>query len=203
MKGRILRPERPKLFAHEYLANGRNATQAYVKIYEPKGKTAGYHAKEAHRVLHTAVVQAIVAQADKKVQAAVERVTDRYAITRETIAEELASMAMANMADYMDFDTAGGASINFASMDRRKSAAIAELVVEEVTLGRTEQTKRTVRRTKFKLADKRAALMDLARLKGYIVERKDVRVIRALDDLSDDELQALASGGEFPAESRH
>ncbi len=34
----------------------------------------------------------------------------------------------------------------------------------------------------------------LARLHGHIVERKDVRVIRSIEDLSDEEVAALAAG---------
>ena len=45
---------------------------------------------------------------------------------------------------------------------------------------------------KVELADRRLALMDLAKLHGHVVERKDVRVIRSLEDLTEAELQALA-----------
>jgi hypothetical protein len=47
---------------------------------------------------------------------------------------------------------------------------------------------------KVKLADKRAALMDLAKLMGYVVEKKDHQ-IRRLVDLSHEELEALLADG--------
>jgi hypothetical protein len=80
-------------------------------------------------------------------------------------------------------------------MDRNLSAAIGSVSVKHFANGK---------RVTFTLADKRAALVDLARLKGYIVERKDVRVIRALEDLSDEELAALVGSSEdIASESRH
>lgn len=51
-------------------------------------------------------------------------------------------------------------------------------------------------RTRIKVSTKeiRNAAMDLARLHGFIIERRDVRVIRGIEDLSDDELIAIAKG---------
>jgi hypothetical protein len=49
----------------------------------------------------------------------------------------------------------------------------------------------------------RRALMDLATLHGYIVERRDVRVIRSIEDLSDEEIAALAGDREGEHGTRH
>lgn len=49
----------------------------------------------------------------------------------------------------------------------------------------------------------RRALMDLATLHGYIVERKDVRIIRSVEDLTDEELAALAADREQGYGTRH
>jgi len=42
-------------------------------------------------------------------------------------------------------------------------------------------------------ADKRGALMDLARLSGYVVEKKQFKLVKSYGDLSDEELEALAA----------
>lgn len=42
--------------------------------------------------------------------------------------------------------------------------------------------------------DRRQALMDLAKLLGFIEEKRSVRVIRSISDLSDEELERIASG---------
>jgi hypothetical protein len=46
---------------------------------------------------------------------------------------------------------------------------------------------------RVKLGDKRGALMDLARLYGYEATR-NVRLIRQIGDLTDEELASLANG---------
>jgi hypothetical protein len=43
------------------------------------------------------------------------------------------------------------------------------------------------------LQAERAAFDSLAKLNGLIVERKDVRQVRSWEDLSDDELRAMAN----------
>lgn len=53
------------------------------------------------------------------------------------------------------------------------------------------------------IRDRRNALMDLARLHGYIVERKDVRIVRSIEDLSNEELAAIVASGERKEGTRH
>ena len=59
---------------------------------------------------------------------------------------------------------------------------------------------------RVRVADKRAALMDLAKLQGYIIDKKDVRVVRSIEDLTDEELANLAAADERErarGETRH
>jgi hypothetical protein len=44
--------------------------------------------------------------------------------------------------------------------------------------------------------DKRAALMDLAKLHGHVTEKRETRVIRTIEDLTREELEALVQSGE-------
>ncbi len=44
-------------------------------------------------------------------------------------------------------------------------------------------------------ADQRQALMDLAKLNGWVIDRSQVRFVRSVTDLTDDELDALAAEG--------
>ncbi len=53
------------------------------------------------------------------------------------------------------------------------------------------------------LAPARAALELLARLHGHIIERKDVMMIPKIEDLSDEEVAALAADGERHEGVRH
>ena len=50
-----------------------------------------------------------------------------------------------------------------------------------------------------RVGDKRQALLDLAKLHGYVIEKRDVRVIKDVSDLTDDELAALEAAAKRAA----
>jgi phage terminase small subunit len=79
--------------------------------------------------------------------------------TARQVLEELTKIGLANMADYIgpNFEMR-----EISEMSRDQTAAIAEVTVEDFMDGRGKGA-REVRRAKFKLADKRAALVDLGR----------------------------------------
>jgi phage terminase small subunit len=79
--------------------------------------------------------------------------------TARQVLEELSRIGLANMADYIgpNFEMR-----KISDMSRNQTAAIAEVTVDVFVDGRGENA-REVRRVKFKLADKRAALVDLGR----------------------------------------
>ena len=55
--------------------------------------------------------------------------------------------------------------------------------------GRGENA-RDVRKVRFKLGDKRASLMDIAKLFGWIVERRENKVVDEFDSMSDEQVEA-------------
>ena len=61
--------------------------------------------------------------------------------------------------------------------------------VDDYIDGRGENA-RDVRKVKFKLADKRAALMDIAKLFGWIVEKRENKIVDEFDTMSDEEIEA-------------
>ena len=91
-----------------------------------------------------------------------ERGAAKAEVTVEKIVAELAKIGFANMADYMRPNAAGDPYLDFSRLTREQAAALQEVTVEDFTEGRGED-KRDVRRVKFKLYDKRAALVDLGR----------------------------------------
>ena len=145
-------------FVEEYLVD-LNATQAAVR--------AGYSAATAEvqgpRLLGNVRVAAAIAET----QAARSK---RTAISADRVVAELAKIAFANMADYMQPN--GDSYLDFSALTRDQAAALQEVTVEEFVKGRGED-KRDVRRVKFKLADKRAALVDLGRHLGLFVDRHE------------------------------
>ena len=78
-----------------------------------------------------------------------------------------------------------------SKLTREQAAAIGEVTVEDFTDGRGEGA-RDVRRVKFKLADKRGALVDLGRHFGLFTDKAVVNVNHGIQDMNDDELLARA-----------
>lgn len=95
---------------------------------------------------------------------------EEIAISKVQIVDELARLGFANMLDYMTIAEDGQPRFDWSKLTRDQAAAIVELTIEEFKDGKGEGA-RDVRRVKFKLADKRGALTDIARMLGYIIER--------------------------------
>ena len=148
-------------FVDEYLID-LNATQAAIRAGYAAGKSAEV---QAARLLGNAKIAARIAQR----QAARSRRTE---ITQDAVLTELAKIGFANMADYMRAGANGDPYLDFSALTRDQAAALQEVTVEDFTDGRGEDA-REVRRVKFKLADKRAALVDVGRHLGMFKERHE------------------------------
>jgi len=152
--------EKQKRFVAEYLID-LNATQAAIR--------AGYSAKTAQqqgsRLLSNVVVQEELSRQQSKV-------AQRLEITKERIVDELAKIGFANMLDYMRAGPDGDPYLDFSGLTRDQAAALSEVTVEDFKDGRGEDA-RDVRRVKFKLHDKKGALVDLAKMLGFIVEKHE------------------------------
>lgn len=145
-------------FVEEYLVD-LNATEAYVRS---GGKARGKGANVMGcRWIAREDVQ-------KAVQAGMAARSKRTEITQDMVLQELAKIGFSNMADYVNVS---GSNIVVAldKMTRDQAAAVSEITVEEYTEGRGEAA-REVKRTKFKLSDKRAALCDLGKHLGLFRE---------------------------------
>lgn len=151
-------------FIVEYVANA-NATQAALK--------AGYSEKSAHDTGHELLKNpGIAAEIERKRGAIEKKVLGKYEVTRERIVAELAKLGFSNMADYTAIDGAD-VVLDMSEVDRDQMSAIKEITSEVYTEGRGENAQQ-VKRTKFSLYDKRAALMDLAKLEGHVVDRQQL-----------------------------
>lgn len=137
-------------FVAEYMIDC-NATQAATR--------AGYSAKTANeqgaRLLANASVKAAI-------EASAKKHADKLEITAERILAELAKIGYANMLDYMSITPDGEPFVDLSALTPEQAAAIGEVTIEDFKDGRGEDA-RDVRRVKFKLHDKRAALVDLGR----------------------------------------
>lgn len=144
---------RQQKFVLEYQVD-QVATQAAIR--------AGYSAATAHvqgsRLLSNVKVREAIAKAQAKAAGKVE-------VTVERIVGELAKIGFANMQDYMRATENGDPYLDFSKLTRDQAAALAEVTVDDFVDGRGKDA-RAVKRVKFKLHDKRAALVDLGRQLG-------------------------------------
>lgn len=171
--------ERPKIkrryriFAREYLVdlNGKRAAIA-----------AGYSKRSAEvtasRLLRKPRVQRLIRKLMK-------RRAEKLDLTGERVLKELARLAFANMTDYIDIGPDGSARVDFSRVDRDKGAAIQEVDIDEYS-ERTGNRKRgkptfeTVKRVKFKLADKGQNLERLGRHLKLFTDKLEVAGLESL-----------------------
>jgi hypothetical protein len=99
-------------------------------------------------------------------------------MTMERVAVELGRIGFANMMDYMRVDQGGNPIIDFGNLTREQAAAITALHVTNDG------------GVRFTLGDKRAALMDIAKLFGWITERRENKIVDEFDSMSDEQIEA-------------
>jgi phage terminase small subunit len=127
----------------------------------------------ANRLLKIASVSDRIAELQAQVAAiedgATAKAFEAAAITKEKVVAELGRLAFANMLDYIRITPGGGIEVDLSRIERDTAAAILEVTVDTYVDGRGEDA-REVKRVRFKLADKRAALVDLGKHLGLFVE---------------------------------
>jgi phage terminase small subunit len=156
-----LKNPRHERFCQAIATIGKSHRMAYID--------AGYKS-----TLDSADASAARLLADAKVAARVSELQVEAA--KETIAtaarvlEEMAKLAFANMADFFMVGTDGAPRLDWGSLTRDQKAALQEVTCDIFTDGRGDDA-REVRRVKFRLADKRAVLVDLGRHLGLFKEK--------------------------------
>lgn len=192
-------------FCQHYVLHG-DSYKAYCAAYKPDNTTpSGIKSnafnllKKPHIVHRVKQLQNRTAKiADDVVRKAafqdavspLEEENAKFDITAERVLQELAAIGFANMADYVAVDENGNPAPNFASVTRKQFAAVAEITIEDIETGQ-----RIGKRTKFKLLDKRAALVDLGKHLGLFKDDRTVNVNLQADAATtfDSRLVALAA----------
>lgn len=160
-------------FVAEYLID-LNATQAAIR--------AGYSAKTAYSMGQRLLKQEPVASA---IQREMDLRAERTHTTADEVLQELRKLALANMLDYITVQD-GEAYVDLSRLNRAKAAAIQEVTVEEYVEGRGED-KRNVKRTRFKLADKKGSLELLGKHLKLWTDKLEIK--DDVSQLSDEELE--------------
>jgi phage terminase small subunit len=140
-------------FVDEYMVDF-NATRAAIR--------AGYSAKTAQPASSRLLSKVMISE---EVGRRKEELAKQ--VPPERIVRELARIGFANLQDYTR--VVGKDLVpDLGNATRDQMAAVQEITVEEYVDGRGEDA-RVVKRTKFKLHDKRAALVDLGRHVGLFL----------------------------------
>ena len=147
---------RQQAFVREYLVD-LNATKAAIR--------AGYSKRTARqqtaRLMATPGIVAAIAESQA------ERF-ERLELTADMVLREISAIGFSNMLDYIVVGQNGEARVDLSRLTREQAAAIGEITVEEFTerTGEDEDGRsifENVKRTKFKLANKLGALVDLGK----------------------------------------
>jgi len=176
---------RQRAFVEAYLKNGENGAEAYRTAYGSK-RSAAAVAQESDRLLKHPHIGPIVAEARRKAADRLQTVAMDLSVSKERISRELAKMAFVDPGSF--YERVNG-KLTLKDPDKltpEQSAAIAGIV---------PGTKAQGGGMVYKLADRRQALTDLAKLHGYIIDRTNIRLVRSVTDLTDEELAALAAEG--------
>jgi len=113
-------------------------------------------------------------------------VAEKVSISVESVIAELAKIGFANMQDYMSVGLDGQPTLDWSRLTRDQAAALSEVTVETVVergdegapakskAKQPDDDAETVRRVKFKLYDKRAALVDIGKHLGAFTQKVEL-----------------------------
>lgn len=179
----VLQKAKDERFAQES-AQGKSNDEAYVLAGFKSNRAAAWRKRQQGDIKQR--IEELLDRRHSIDEQATERAIQKLAISKETVLGELAKIGFANMQDYMTVGPDGSPTLNFKDLTRDQAAALVEVTVEEFRDGRTDS--REVRRVKFKLADKRSALVDLGKHLGLFIERVEVGDPGAWARMTDTEL---------------
>ena len=152
----VLRNARQEKFAQEVVKGRRLIDACEAAGYARYQSTAGRLRRQPHVA---ARIDELLARAAAKAE-----------VTAERVLRELALIGFANMQDYARIGPDGDPYLDFSGLTRDQAAAIVEMIVEDFKDGRGKDA-RDVRRVRFKLADKKGALVDIGRHLGRFRDR--------------------------------
>jgi phage terminase small subunit len=141
---------------HELFCQNLTKGMSEVAAYE----AAGY-ARDPGNACHLGQQPHIRA----RVQELMEKAGKRAEITAARVLEEMAKLAFHNPAHYLKIEDDGSAIVDLSKLDRDQAAAITEVISERGEDGRVK--------TRIKLADKKAALVELGRHFGLWIDRTE------------------------------
>lgn len=160
-----LRNARQERFVQE-LISGKPVEEAY--------RLAGYKADDSHgsRLMRRPAIQ-------RRYDELIAEAARHTEVTGARVMEELAAIAFANLLDFVTIGADGIPRPDLARITRAQAKAMVEATVDEKT-----------GRARIKLGDKRAALVDLAKMLGLFREQIEVTQPKSREQQELDEFEA-------------
>lgn len=148
------------------LVSGKPVEDAY--------RLAGYKADDSHgsRLMRRPAIQ-------RRYDELVAEAARHTEVTGARVMEELAAMAFANILDFFTIGADGVPRADLARITRQQAKAMVEATMDERT-----------GRVRIKLGDKRAALVDLAKMLGLFREQIEVTQPKSREQQELDEFEA-------------
>lgn len=162
---------RQQRFVEEYLKD-LNATQAASR--------AGYSKKTAQQQGSRLLLNVVVQEALTK---AIGQRSQRTEITADNVLQELAVLAFTDMGTYLTLGEDGKSHLDWSKLPDGATKAISEIQQETTTTIGKEEDDEIVTKTKFKLYDKRAALVDLGRHLKLFSDKVELEAGDALSEV--------------------
>lgn len=147
-------------FVEEYLID-LNGTRAAIR--------AGYSQKTAFIIAYENLNKPYIVAAIAKAQ---DERSKRVHITQDDVLKEIAKLGFSNMLDYMSVNDSGLIFTDFSRLTRETAAAIQELVIDEY-VEKDGDDLHPIKKTRFKIADKRGALELLGKHLGMFADKVD------------------------------
>lgn len=158
-------------FGAEYLRNGGNASKALETLHPDPTRSKQRTYAVAQRMKASELVQRMISEAASRAIKSAERAVERYGLSADIAAEELARAAYTEMRQVCDVltikdpDTGEMRQVvkykDFNDIDSDAHKAISEVI---------QNPDGSVR---YKLVDKLAAQMHLARLRGWVQDKPE------------------------------
>lgn len=146
-------------FVREYLGNGRVAAQAYRAAYNSKG-SAEYCAVQGNRLIHHRKIAPFIEAAANAQRKAINQTIASMSIDKDGIIQRLIALGTYDSRGL--FEMVPGCRPRLKALEEMSEAAAFAIT--------------SIRQTKdgleIKCADKRAALMDVAKLMGLVTDAK-------------------------------
>lgn len=166
--------DKQKLFCDEYLIDFNGKQAAIRAKYSPRSAEM-----QASRLL-------AMPEISEYIKTRMKDREERTEITQDMVLSELAKIAFFDARKLFD-DEGKPLAINL--LDDATAASIVSLDVLEEHIGSGEDKIFLGYTKKYRLADKRAALVDIGKHLGMFIERKEVGQPGDFDKLDDDELE--------------